>query len=163
MKKMNIKQKNTSIGNYNQISKYNLGMQAFEKILQLMNKATVIGHEARRKYKNKYILDYFSILITLYKPIRPALPDNMRTDIEDKIDNIKNNYIDIFNKRIRGKKTDVVDKLSKLEDDLYDAMQSIQMYIQLSKDFKRISKKGSFMQHLEGSDIDLENDEWLDD
>jgi len=143
-------------------SRYNIGLSAFQRILELMDKVTIVGHKARKRYKEKTIIEYLGVLETLYVKVEPVLLKNDKEFIEDEINKLKK-YIDAYDRKVSGNKKALVERLTILERRFYNAIQNINMYIQLKADYTRQSKKYQFKEHLEGTEIPIEDDdeEWL--
>lgn len=133
-------------------SRFNFGIQAFEKILNLFNRITLIGFKARRKFREKDIVDYLGIIRTAYIPLSPVLIEEDKEFIEKEIKELRES-IDIYNRKVKGNKIEIVDRLTELEKRFYNSIQNINMYIQLKSDYTRVSKKRDLLEHLEGSEI----------
>ncbi len=133
-------------------SRFNLGIQAFQRIMEIMDRVSVVGHKARKRYKDKTIIEYLGILETLYVKVGVVLKHKDRIFIEDEIKELKKD-IDAYNKKVSGNQVKLVSRLTELERRFYDAIQDINMYIQLKHDYSRQSKKMDFKNHLEGSEI----------
>ena len=142
-------------------SRYCLGVQAFSKILELMDHATHSGHKVRSKLKVTYIIRYFADLETLFIPLRPVLQDNDKKAIEGELKALRKNNIFVYKRRIKGDKTKIVERLTNIEKDLYDAMQNIDMYIVLQKKRSLISRRTQLREHIEGTGIPDLEDEFL--
>jgi hypothetical protein len=151
---------NQNNGNgYQPVSRFNLGIQAFQRILEKLQIANDIGNYARRKYKEKTIISYFNSLETLYIPLSPVLLTEDKDFIEKEIKEIKTKNIDTYNLTISGDVVKLVEKLTELEKVMYNSIQKINMYIILDKSFHKTSKKKELEEHLEGSDIpDIDDD-----
>jgi hypothetical protein len=139
-------------GTSEKLSRYNLGLAVFGKIIELMDVATRIGHKARKRYKDRTIIEYLGIIETLYTKVEPVLLLKDKGFIEDELKSLKLN-IDAYNNQVTGNKVDLVNRLTTLERKFYNAIQNINMYIQLKADYTRASKKIEFKEHLEGSEI----------
>jgi len=153
---------NNSSQEFEKKSRFNLGIQAFSEILELFRKVRIIGHKARKRYRNKDIISYLGIIETIYIPLIPVLLPKDKTFIENEIKSLKKS-INMFNRTVNGDLVTIVEKLTELEKRLYVSIQNINMYIQLKSDYLRTSKRKEFMEHLEGSEIpELEDDDEFD-
>jgi len=140
-------------------SRYNLGLQAFQRIIELMDRVTIIGHKARKKFKDRTIIEYLGILETLFVKVETVLLDKDKEFIENELNKIKKE-VDAYDNLVSGDRKELVERLTQLERRFYNAIQNINMYIQLKSDYRRHSKKMEFKDHLEGSSIpDFDDDE----
>jgi len=142
-------------------SKYNIGMKAFDRIVDLLNDITSLGHMARTRMRNRTIFQYFCAIETAYIPIRPAMKKEDIGFIEEEIKNIKKNDIDMINRIVITNKLKLVDKLTELEKKLYDSMQDIGMYIQLEQIRSKKSARMALKEHIQGTGIPIPDDDFL--